>query len=583
MSSTVAAHLTTLVRDAAERAGLLSGDDGRTATIEPVVPTRDATHGDYQSNIAFRLAKSKGMKPAEAAAALRDAFPSDPAVAGVAVAGAGFLNLELSDAWLAADVLARVADPRLGTPAEGEGRTLVLDYSSPNIAKRMHVGHLGSTVIGGAVDRMFRFLGWTVVTDNHLGDWGTPYGKLMVAWQDWRDEAAYAADPVGELQRLYEKAGAEIEKDPSLLARARAETVKLQNREPATLALWQQFVDASLSEFRVLYDRLGCRFDHFHGESFYADALQPLVEELLETGVAVNSEGAVVIRFDEADGKALADQTLVIRKVDGAALYGTTDLATIRHRISTWNPERVIYVVDTRQQAHFRQVFAAAKRMGISGIELVHLWFGMLKLPGGVVAAARAGNAGNLVDLLDTAAEKALEVIEVKSKHLPDDEKRRIAEIVGTGTIKYFVLSQNPQTDVTFTWEKALSLDGGSAVYIQYAYARFHSILRAGNAAETAPTVVPSVAHPTERALAVLVARTPEIVHNAAELLRPNLLAEHLDAIAKGVGAFYESCPVMKPEVPADLQAARLSLVFAVARTLEVGLDLLGVRVVPRM
>jgi len=214
---TVAAHLTTLVRTAAERSGLLVG-----AGLEPVVPTRDAAHGDYQSNIAFRLAKGSGTKPVDVASALRDAFPADPAVARVDVAGAGFLNLTLADDWLAADVLERVADPRLGTPASGAGRTLVLDYSSPNIAKRMHVGHLGSTLIGGAMDRIFRFLGWNVVTDNHLGDWGTPYGKLMVAWEDWRDEEAYARDPVGELQRLYELAGVKIEEDPTLLQRARA-------------------------------------------------------------------------------------------------------------------------------------------------------------------------------------------------------------------------------------------------------------------------------------------------------------------------------------------------------------------------
>jgi arginyl-tRNA synthetase len=575
---TVAAHLTTLVRTAAERAGLQIG-----AEVEPVVPTRDAAHGDYQSNLAFRLAKSRGMKPVEAASALRDAFPADPAVARVEVAGAGFLNLTLTDDWLAADVLQRVADPRLGTPASGAGRTLVLDYSSPNIAKRMHVGHLGSTLIGGAMDRIYRFLGWNVVTDNHLGDWGTPYGKLMVAWEDWRDEAAYARDPVGELQRLYELAGAKIEEDPTLLQRARAATVKLQARDPATLALWQQFVDVSLAEFRALYERLGCRFDQFLGESAYADALQPLVDELLATGVAIESEGAVVIRFGESDGKALTDQTLVIRKADGAALYGTTDLATIRHRMATWSPERIVYVVDTRQQAHFRQVFAAARRMGIADVELVHLWFGMLKLPGGIVAAARAGNAGNLVDLLDTAASKAFDVVTLKSPDLPEEERRQIAEIVGIGTIKYFVLSQNPQTDVTFTWERALSPDGGSAVYLLYAYARLHSMLRLGGAADKPPTVAPSLAHPAERALGVLVARTPEIVFNAGELYRPNILAEHLEALAKAVGAFYESCPVLKDDVAPDLRAARLSLVFAVARTLEIGLDLLGVRVVPRM
>jgi arginyl-tRNA synthetase len=586
---TVAATLTALVREAALRAGLQPGD-----ALEGCVPTKDSAHGDYQSNVAFRLAKIAGKPPPLVAAALRDHFPPNEVVADVQVAGPGFLNLRLTDGWLAADVLGRLADPRLGTPAVGEGRTLVLDYSSPNIAKRMHVGHLRSTLIGGAIDRIYRFLGWRVVADNHLGDWGTPYGKLMVAWQDHRDEAAYRADPIGELQRLYQGFDGHAAQDPALLDRARAETVKLQNREPASIALWQEFVDRTMAELRVVYGRLGCRFDTFLGESAYADALAPLIEELLASGVAEDSRGAVVIRFTEADGKGLSDQPMLIRKADGAALYGTTDLATVRHRMASWSPERIVYVVDTRQQLHFRQVFAAARRMGVPAVELVHLWFGMLKLPGGAIVASRtkagaevdeeAGSQSvNLVDVLDTAAAKAFEVVTEKNPDLAEAERRAIAEVVGVGTIKYFDLSQNPQSDITFSWEKALSLDGGSAVYLQYAYARLHSILRNGGADQRVPSVAPSVVHPTERWLALLVARTPEVVITAAEVYRPNLIAEHLETLAKGVGPFWEACPVLKEGVPAEVREARLSLVHAVATTLRTGLDLLGIGVVPRM
>jgi arginyl-tRNA synthetase len=592
---TIASHLTALVEVAARRAGL--AEEG--AIIESCIPTKDPAHGDYQSNAAFRLAKTARRPPDQVVALLQEHFPSDPAVARVEIAGKGFLNLTLTDDWLAADLTARAADERLGAPEPGAGKTLVLDYSSPNIAKRMHVGHLRSTLIGGAFDRIFRFLGWRVIADNHLGDWGTPYGKLMVAWKEWLDEAAYREDPIGELDRLYRLFGERSQDDPDLLARARQETVKLQNREPATLALWQEFVDRTMVELRSIYERLGCRFDVFLGESAYADALSPLLAELESKGFAEHSKGGLIVRFEEAEGKGLSEQPLLVRKADGAALYSTTDLATIRHRVQTWSPQRAVYVVDARQSLHFRQVFAAARKTGLapSDLELVHVGFGILRLPGGAIVSSRkatpaeaqeAGEAKgeqsvNLVDVLDTAAQRAYEVVTEKNPELPEDERRKIAEVVGVGTIKYFDLSQNPQSDITFSWERALSLDGGSAVYLQYAYARMHSILRKGGVADTLPTAPASVSHPAERALAVLVARTPEVVIAAAEAYRPNLLADHLDALVQAVGRFYESCPVLRDDVPADLRLRRLSLVYTVAHTLRIGLSLLGIGVVPRM
>ncbi|MCA9492702.1 MAG: arginine--tRNA ligase [Myxococcales bacterium] len=565
--STVAAHLTALVQQAAERAGF----EG--VTVDGCLPTKDASLGDYQSNTAFRLAKSKGMKPRDAAEALRANFPEDPAVTGVEVAGPGFLNLSVDDAWLAAAVRT------VASPGVGAGKTVVIDYSSPNIAKRMHIGHLRSTIIGNALDRMHRWLGYRVIADNHVGDWGTPFGKLIVAWQEWRDEAAYAEDPVGELQRLYQLADEKMEADPSLLERARAETVKLQQRDPETLALWQRFVDASMAEFDVVYGRLGIRFDEVLGESAYQDRLDPLVAELLERGIAVESQGAIVVPLEE---KGLTDHPLLIQKADGAKLYGTTDLATIEHRLATWAPTRVLYVVDTRQQLHFRCVFAAARKMGSSG-DFVHVWFGMLKFPGGAVASSRKGVTANLLDVLDTAAERAYAVITEKSPELPEEERRAVAEVVGTATIKYFDLSQNPQSDITFDWDRALAHDGGSAVYLQYAYARLHSILRAGGAAETPPDVLPAHTEGPEKALLRLVARLPEVVQSAAETCKPNLLAEYLETVARAVGPFYEHCPVLKDGVAPEVRATRLSLVSVVANTLEVGLGLLGIGVVPRL
>lgn len=571
----VAAHLTALVAGAVE--ALAPG-----SAVEPCVPTRDPAHGDYQSNVAFRLAKTLKQSPRAVAEQLAATLRADPAVARVEVAGNGFLNFALRDEWLAA----RVRDLDLG-PRPQVGRTMVIDYSSPNIAKRMHVGHLRSTIIGNALDRLYRWRGWTVVADNHVGDWGTPFGKLIVAWREWRDEAAYAADPVGELQRLYRLADEKMKERPELLARARAETVKLQAKDPETIALWRQFVDASMAEFDEVYRRLDIRFDEVLGESAYDYGLQAMVERLLASGVAVESDGAVIVPF--LDEKGLADHPMLIRKADGAALYGTSDLVCIQYRLERWAPERILYLTDTRQQLHFRQVFAAARKLGLDGT-FVHVWFGMLKLPGGAVVSSRAKNGSsastrslNLVDLLDTAAAKAYDVVTAKSPDLPDADRRAIAEAVGVGAIKYFDLSQNPQSDVTFDWDRALSLDGGSAVYLQYAYARLHSILRKAGAAETPPDVPAAVEHPTERALAVLVARTPEAIDTAAEAYKPNLLAEHLDAIAKAVGPFWEACPVLRDDVPAEVRAARLALVFAVATTLKTGLELLGIQAIPRL
>jgi arginyl-tRNA synthetase len=563
----VAAHLTALVAAAVE--GLAPG-----SAVEPCVPTRDAAHGDYQSNVAFRLAKTLGQSPRAVADQLAATLRADPAVERVDVAGAGFLNFALRAEWLADHVRGLDLGPR--PPV---GRAVVIDYSSPNIAKRMHVGHLRSTIIGNALDRMYRWRGWTVIADNHVGDWGTPFGKLIVAWQEWRDEAAYAADPVGELQRLYELADRQLKEHPELLDRARAETVRLQAKDPATLALWKQFVDVSMAEYGGIYARLGVRFDEVLGESAYDYGLQSMVDRLLASGVAVESEGAVVIPFP--GDKQLADHPMLLRKRDGAALYGTSDLVCAQYRVERWHPERVLVLTDTRQQLHFKQLFAAARLLGLES-SFVHVWFGMLKFPDGSLLSSRKGGL-NLVDVLDTAAAKAFEVVTAKSPDVPEAERREIAEAVGTAAVRYFDLSQNPQSDITFDWDRALSLDSGSAVYLQYAYARLHSILRKGGADEAPPAAPVAVSHAAERALAVLVARLPEAIDAAAEASRPNLLAEHLEALAKAVGPFYDACPVLRDDVPADVRAARLALVHAVAGALRTGLELLGIKAIPRL
>lgn len=576
MSSTVADALTELVRRAAAAAGHADAP----VPLEPCVPTGNPAHGDYQSNFAFRLGKALRTNPREVAQALVDALPPSDLVARAEVAGPGFVNFHLRDEAIAREVVERVADPRLGAPDPGAGRTMVIDFSSPNVAKRMHVGHLRSTIIGDAIRRMYAFLGWNVVADNHVGDWGTQFGRLIVAWRAWRDDAAYADDPVGELERLYVMAGEKCKEDPEWLEAARRETAKLQAGDPENLALWSRFVEASMQEFERVYRRLDVRFDVVHGESYYRDALQPLVDELLERGIAVHSEGAVVVPFEAADGKGLG-APLLIRKRDGAALYGTTDLATIRHRVETWSPERIVYVTDLRQQQHFRQVFATARKMGYTDVALEHVWFGVLRFPDGSVPSSRAGNTINLVDVLDVAAARAREVVDRASPDLPEDERAAIAEAVGTGALRYFDLSQNPQSDIVFDWDRSLALDGNSAPYLMYAHARCRSILRrAADAGVTAGEFV--IEHPAEREVALLVARTAEAVVLAASTYRPNLLCEHLYQLATAFSRFYDQCRVLDPQ---DLRTSgsRLVLTEATAKALATGLHLLGVQAPERM
>jgi len=572
---TLAQVLTELVKEAAQAAGY--GDTP--VPLEPCVPTQNAAHGDYQSNFAFRVGKRLRTNPRQVATEMVAALPASDLVASAEVAGPGFINFRVTEHALGAFLGEQMADPAGGVPQVGAGKTVVIDYSSPNIAKRMHVGHLRSTVIGNALHRIYAALGWNVVADNHIGDWGTQFGKLIVAWERWRDEAAYAADPIGELQRIYQKFGVEKDEDPPLMDIARAETAKLQAGDPENTAMWKQFVDVSMVEFNAMYERLGVDFTVVYGESHYQPMLADLIEELLGNGTAVIDDGAAIIPFEPNDGKGLAKNPLLIRKSDGAALYGTTDLATARFRKSEWDPAKVIYVTDNRQQLHFRQVFAASKKIGVD-TPLSHVYFGILKLAGGMIASTRAGGAINLVDLLNKAAEHAYKVVSEKSPELPEAERRAIAEAVGTGAVKYTDLSQNPQSDITFDWEKMLSLEGNTAPYLMYAVARCHSVMRKAGDSTYGP--IEPVA-PEERELALNLARIPEVIQASASSARPNLLCDQLFTTAASFGRFWRNCKVLADDVPAEVRASRLSLVKAASMGLSLGLRALGITPLQRM
>jgi arginyl-tRNA synthetase len=560
--------LTQLVQQAVEASGW-------ELTVPPVQASKSAEHGDYQTNCAFRLSKVARDKPLAIAGILASNLPEHPAITQAEVVAPGFLNLFLDSAWLGAAVAEQLNEPRLGV-GERQG-LVVLDYSSPNVAKRMHVGHLRSTVIGGALDRMSRFAGHEVIADNHIGDWGTQFGKLIVAWDLWLDAEAFEADPVGELERIYVKFSQEASGE--LEDRAREETAKLQEGDPRNRELWQRFLDASLKEYDELYRRLGISFEVVYGESFYNDMLKPLVQQLIDSGVAEESRGAIVIPFDKSDGKGLKDAPMLIQKADGAALYGTTDLATVRYRLDTWQPAKIIYVTDTRQQHHFRQLFAACKKLGwVADGVLEHVWFGLLSLPTGAMSS-RKGNVIRLQDVLDEAAARARAVVDDKSAMLPEAQRAAIAEAVGVAAVRYADLSQNPQSNVVFDWDKMLAFDGNTAVFLMYSLARTCSIQRKGGLPQELSAFCPE--HPVERELTSTLARFPEAFDLALSSSKPSMLCEYLFGLSKSFNRFYFELNVL--DSTGDDRNTRTNLVEATRRVLSQGVSLLGITPLERM
>jgi arginyl-tRNA synthetase len=567
------------------------------------VPAQKPEFGDLQVSSAMQLAKPLGKKPREVAEILKRAADEHPAIAKSEIAGPGFLNLWLKDEWLARRADEVRADPRLGLPAPQSRGTVVLDYSSPNAAKPMHIGHLRSTIIGDAIRRTLTAAGYTVVPVNHLGDWGTQFGKLIVAWRKWLDQKAYEQDPVGELLRLYikfndedkaqrgdqkpaegEEADDDVKIVTPLLAEARAELVKLQKGDAENFALWKQFIGVSIGEFQRVYRRLGVNFtdDDFMGESFYNDRLPAVVEELKEKGIAEPSQGAIVVFYKKPDGTDEMTPS-IIQKSDGGFGYDVTDVAALEYRNQRWKPDRIIVVTDDRQQLHFKQLILTGKRLGYSNLE--HVWFGLMRLPEGTIST-RSGTLISLESLLDEAEKRAYDLaVEVQKKRqengdtdlLSEEELQKVARVVGIGSVKYNDLSRDRQTLVTFTWDKALALQGNTAPYLQYAYARIRSILRKSG---SQPGPIAAL-QPIERDLVKKVLWFPTIVDAVAESLRPHQLAEYLFDLANTLSTFYSEVKVLVED--AELRASRLAICDLVGRTLQMGLNLLGIDVLERM
>ncbi len=552
----------------------------------------DGRFGDYQCNTLIALAKQLGTNPrtlaeevAEELATYVEEISEPPEVAG-----AGYINFRLKPAFLATHLAEAIAHQHLGVPSTATPHTIVLDFSSPNIAKPMHVGHIRSTILGDALARILRFVGHQVITDNHLGDWGTQFGYLIVGWKKHRDDLELTREPLAECERLYKLVYAQAEANPAVKNEARAELANLQAGDPENLAIWNRIRETSLAAFEKIYVRLGVKFDHSHGESFYNPRLSALVKNLRESGLAQESDGAVCIFSDgklppkddpfliNKDGE-WKPNPFIIQKADGAFLYATTDLATLQYRMETWNSQDILYLTDARQKLHFRQLFAAAARWNITGnTRLHHITFGSILGGAGKPLATRDGEPPKLAELLDEAESRALAIVEEKNPELPENRKRQIARVVGLGALKYADLSSNRTTDYSFSWEKMLAMSGNTAPYLQYTYVRISSIFRKG---ETTSVANIDLAHPAELDLAKHLLRFPEAIYVVLEEYRPHHLCSYLYELATKFATFYEACPVLKSSEPA--RSTRLALCQLTAAIMKQGLDLLGIETIEQM
>jgi arginyl-tRNA synthetase len=560
------------------------------AGADPVV--RSSEHADFQSNAALALAKRAKAKPAELAArvagTLREATGTP--IAEVSVSGAGFLNLSLTGQAVWDQVAHRLASPRLGVDLPQSGRRTVIDYSAPNIAKDMHVGNLRSTIIGDCLARVLGFLGAEVIRQNHLGDWGTQFGMLIQYLDEhpdahWhRDDIAAGTSAVSALEELYRAARSTFDADRAFADRARARVVALQAGDAATIARWREIVAESELAFREVYDRLGVLLtpDDSVGESFYNPMLDEVVEELAGSGVAVPSDGALVMLSEEVTGPGGEPVTLMVRKSDGGYGYDTTDLATIRYRIRDLKADRILYVTDSRQALHFRLIFEAARRAGwlTDGIDVVHVPFGTVLGPDGRPFKTRSGETVKLMDLLAAAVERAAATVREKNPDIDRDTLTQIAEQAGIGAVKYADLSSSRTKDYLFDVGRMVSFNGNTGVYLQYAHTRIRSILR--KAGELTPRIDPAVElAPAERALALRLDGLAGTLTEVGATLEPHRLCGYLFDLAKAFTDFYQACPVLSADQP--MRDNRIALCQLAAHTLRTGLGLLGIAAPDRM
>ncbi|KDE66979.1 arginyl-tRNA synthetase [Fusobacterium necrophorum DJ-1] len=541
-----------------------------------IAPATNEKFGDFQCNFAMMNSKIIGKNPRMIAEEIQKNLVENEVIEKLEIAGPGFINIFLKEAYLST-FIKKIGKEKFDFAFLNRKGDVVIDFSSPNIAKRMHIGHLRSTIIGDSICRIYRYLGYHVIGDNHIGDWGTQFGKLIIGYRKWLDQDAYKKNAIEELERVYVKFSQESEEHPELEEEARLELKKLQDGDEENYNLWKEFIQVSMEEYEKLYSRLDIHFDTFYGESFYHPIMPEVVKELVERGIAKEDDGAKVVFFPEEENLF----PCIVQKKDGAFLYATSDIATVKFRLHTYDVNRLIYLTDERQQDHFKQFFRITEMLGWN-VEKYHVWFGIMRFADGVFST-RKGNVIRLEELLDEGKRRAYEIVQEKNPSLPEEEKQHIAEVVGVGAIKYADLSQNRQSPIIFEWDKILSFEGNTAPYLQYSYARVQSILdKAKNLGkEATEDVVLVLQDKYERSLANYMTIFPSSVLKAAETCKPNLIADYLYDLSKKLNSFYNNCPILNQEE--EILKSRAYLAKQAGEVIKQGLSLLGIQTLDRM
>ena len=536
---------------------------------EPEVKGR----GDFATNVAFLLARKRGISPLTAAEELKNKLRDNKLFEKVEVAQPGFVNFWISRKSVAKEFQEIVgAKTKWGRPKVLKKELVIVEYSSPNVAKPMHVGHLRSTIIGDALANIYEFLGYKVIRWNYIGDWGTQFGKLTAAYKMWGNKKELETNPIETMLKLYIRFHEEAKKNPSLEKKGQEEFQKLERGNKENKKLWEWFRRESLKDFNRLYKVLDVKFDITAGESFYEKDLKPLIERLEKSGVAQKSEGALIIPLDN-----MGLPPALIRKSDEASLYITRDIANLEYRLKKYKPAKILYVVANEQALHFSQLFAVAKIMGFTSTEVQHIKFGMVLGSDGKKLSTREGKIIILDDLISEGVKLAYQEVQKKNPKLRALEKQKIATAVGIGAIKYNDLSQNRGGDITFNWEKMLNFIGNSAPYLQYTYARLRSVLKKGKVGKFDAKLLSDA----ERYIILKLSQFPEAVKRGAESNLPNHLADYLYDLAQLANNYYEVNPILQSEP--KVRAVRLNLIKAVAETLKNGLNLLGIQTLERM
>ena len=561
---------------------------GVPADTPPMVrPSARANFGDYQCNAVMAAAKKMGKNPRDLAQAVIKHLDMDDVAEKIEIAGPGFINIYLKSQWLADRIQDSLKDERLGV-VKAQPKTVVVDYSAPNVAKEMHVGHLRSTIIGDAAVRTLEFLGHKVIRQNHLGDWGTQFGMLITHLEELEKENEEALGmELADLETFYREAKRRFDEDQAFAETARNYVVKLQAGDDYCLKLWKKLVDVTLSHNQETYDRLNVSLTpaDVMGESAYNDMLPVVIKELSEKGLLTEDQGAQVVFLDEFKNKQGEPMGVIVQKSDGGFLYTTTDLAAIRHRCHTLNADRVLYYVDARQGQHFEQIYVIARKVGFAtaDIELEHHAFGMMLGKDGKPFKTRSGGTIKLADLLDEAEERAARVIATKSADLDEEQKVRVIKAIAMGSVKYADLSKNRTSDYVFDWDNMLSFEGNTAPYLLYAYTRIRSIFRKAGIDESHLNGTVELVHTAERDLALKLNQFSETLDSVAREGLPHQLCGYLYELSSAFMKFYEACPVNKEGVADDLRTSRLLLCSMTARVLKLGLGLLGIETVEQM